>query len=62
MGACRCLTEQNKGLTVRNAQLEAEVAGEHRNRRLQELEQVVADVQTENARLQVRIIPVKLTF
>ena len=50
---CRTLTEQNKALTVRNAQLEAEVSGERRNERFLELEQAMADVQAENARLQV---------
>lgn len=41
-------------LTVRNAQLEAELAGEACNERLHELEQAMADVKAENARLQVR--------
>ena len=55
MESCRTLTEQNKALTVRNAHLEAEVASEGRNERLRELEQAMADVQAENARLQVRL-------
>ena len=46
----RTLTEQNKALTVRNAQLEAQVAPEGRNERSRELEQAMADVQAENAR------------
>ena len=49
------MTEQNKALTVRNAQLEAEFAGEARKERLHELEQAMADVKAENARLQVRM-------
>jgi len=46
------LTEQNKVLTVQNAQFEAQVASEGRNERLHELEQAMADIQAENARLQ----------
>ena len=55
LGFCRTLTEQNKVLTVRNAHLEAEVVGEGRNKRLHELEQAMADVKAENARLQVHM-------
>ena len=40
-------------LTVQNAQLEAQVASKERNERLHELEQAMADIQAENARLQV---------
>ena len=42
-------------LTVQNAQLEAQVASEGRNERLHELEQAMADIQAENARLQVSL-------
>ena len=40
---------------MRNAQLEAQVAAEGRNERSHELEQAMADVQAENARLQVHM-------
>lgn len=55
LDAGRTLTEQNKALTVRNAQLETQVAVDGRNERSRELEQAMADVQAENARLQVNM-------
>ena len=52
-GALRSLAEQNKALTLRNAQLEDEVSNGSHKQRLQDSDQAMADVHSENARLQV---------
>ena len=54
-GALRSLTEQNKALTLRNAHLEDEVASDSHNQHLHETDQAMADVQADNARLQVTL-------
>lgn len=54
-GTLRSLAEQNKALTLRNAQLEDEVASGSHKQRLHESDQAMADVHSDNARLQVTL-------